>query len=117
VRLALLTATLTLVASLTLDQPAHIIGTADDDRLDIVGCRGRIEAGPGDDLVHFYRYPACTGPAREQREFRGDGQAGDDTLWGDDGIDRLIGGPGQDDAWALGARDVCRAERKHYCEA
>lgn len=94
-----------------------ITGTPGANRLDILGCRGRTAAGAGDDFVQFDRFRACPGPARDQREFRAFGQAGDDILWGDSGMDHLIGGPGRDQTWGLEARDTCRAEREVYCEA
>ncbi|MEP9361957.1 hypothetical protein ABLE68_03255 [Nocardioides sp. CN2-186] len=94
-----------------------VIGTSGDNRLDILGCQGRAEAHAGDDFLQFDRSRACGGPARDHQEFRASGGPGDDILWGDRGMDRLYGGPGLDQAWGLEARDTCRAERMHYCEA
>lgn len=75
-------------------------------------CDLTAQGGRGDDRLFARRYPsACA-----HKQFRLEGQRGDDILRGTPYRDTLIGGPGKDVAYGSDGRDRCVAELEKRCE-
>ena len=95
-------------------------GTNRGERLHLIACRTRVDAGPGKDVIsHSVEYmdgdewttPRC-------RNYRAVvfGGRGPDTIRGTPGKDRLIGGRGRDTIDGDFGRDVCQGEKVRRCE-
>jgi Ca2+-binding RTX toxin-like protein len=87
------------------------------ERVKWLGCRGTVDAGPGDDVIEEISIDdaGCGILGAAGREVV-QGGPGDDTLRGTYFPDVLIGGPGDDVADGGPGQDRCVAERTVHCE-
>ena len=92
-------------------------GSGGADRFDVLGCRGTVAGGGGDDRIRIISIDdvAC-GYLSQHARLVVRGGPGDDTLLGSFGRDILLGGPGHDVARGHGGRDRCVAEVTGTCE-